>query len=463
MDLLTQLSVALSSVEDFLWIYLAAPAIVLLGFYLSVRSKFFQIRHFPHILKTFYRLLTAKQGDSCGVHPLKAFFACVGGCVGVGNIVAICTAVQIGGPGALFWIWITAIIGMLVKYSEVYLGLRFRQTNDKGGYNGGPMYFLQKVFKGPLVPVLVCLMLCVYGVEIYQFSIITTSIVTNFHVNQYLVIGILLALVIFAGSGGVSRVGNISSAIIPFFVLVYVGMGLWVLINNITVIPTVLADVFYSAFTGSAAVGAFAGSSIMLMVSHGVRRGCYTGDLGVGYASVIHSESNVKVPEHQASLVVFDIFLDTFIICTTSVMLILVTGVWSQPMDAGMMVQSALGQYFPYMNFFMPLFLFLLGYSTINAYFCVGIKCAEFLSPKLGRSFYYGYAVVVLLIFSFIDSTQAQSVMAIAGGLLLVVNCYGIFRLRHEISFNVVNPALAPAPAAVLVNANAAILQEESV
>lgn len=425
----------LEGFEELLWSYLAVPALVALSLYLSYRSNFFQIRKLPHVIRKFFRLLRVREHNERGIHPLKAFFACVGGCVGVGNIAAVCSAIQIGGPGALFWIWVTALAGMLIKYGEVYLGLRYRVPNDQGGYNGGPMYYLQKVFKTSAVPKLVCVLLCIYGVEVYQFSIVTHSIVTNLEINQYLVISVLLGLVVFAGSGGIRRVGNISSTIIPFFVFLYIGMGLWVLGNNITEIPSMFGQVFSAAFTGTAAIGGFVGSTLMMAMSQGARRACYTGDLGVGYASVIHSESNITVPQEQASLVLFDIFLDTFIICTTSIMLILVTGVWQDPMDADMMVQAALGQYFPYMHLFMPLFLFLLGYSTINAYFCVGLKCAEFLSPNRGRILFYAYAIAALIIFSFAGVGQAQTVMTIVLGLLLVINCYGIFHLRHEISY----------------------------
>lgn len=431
-----QLFSFLGTFEDGLWAYLGVPVIMLLGLYLSFQSNFFQIRKLPHIICLFFNYLRVREHGERGIHPLKAFFACVGGCVGVGNIVGICTAVQIGGPGALLWIWITAIAGMILKYAEVYLGLRYRVPNNAGGYNGGPMYFLQRVFKGSWAPNLVCVLLCIYGVEVYQFSVVTESITSNLHLNQYVVIAGLLGLVIFAASGGVRRVGAISSAIIPFFVVLYIGMGLWVLVNNVTVIPAMIGQVFTAAFSSSAAFGGFLGSTLMLTISQGVRRGCYTGDVGVGYASIIHSESLVKVPQQQAVLVIFDIFLDTFIICTTSVMLILVTGVWHQPMEAGMMVQAALGEYFPGMNFFMPLFLFLLGYSTINAYFCVGLKCADYLSPTKGRLFFYPYAVISLLTFSFVGTAEAQSVMSITNVLLLVINGYGIFKLRREVSYS---------------------------
>lgn len=427
----------LETIENFLWGYFGFPMIILVGLYLTYQSGFLQLRKFPTVVRTFFSFFITK--DKCkkeGVPPLKAFFACVGGCVGVGNIVGICTAVQVGGPGALLWVWVTAIIGSMLKYAEVYLGLRYRVMNSKGQYSGGPMYFLRRVFKTPFIPNVVCLLLCIYGVEVYQFSVIVGSLSTNLQINSYLAVFGLLGLVIFAGSGGVRRVGSISSVIIPFFVILYVGMGLWVFLNHLSDIPSVLAGVFQSAFTGHAALGGFIGSTLLMTISQGIRRGCYTGDLGVGYASVIHSESSVRIPEKQASLVIFDIFVDTFLICTTSIMLILLTDIWHQPMEGGMLVQTALAQYFPGMHFFMPCFLFLLGYSTINAYFCVGLKCAEHLSPRYGRGLFYAYAVISLTIFSFFDSTQAQSLMAIVGALLLVINCYGIFRLRNEISYD---------------------------
>jgi len=438
----------LEFIEEFLWSYIAVPMIMMLGLYLSYTSNFVQIRKLPTVIRTFFGFFKKQDKKVEGVHPLKAFFACVGGCVGVGNVVGICTAVQLGGPGALFWIWVTALVGMLIKYAEVYLGLRYRVENGEGGYNGGPMFFLQKVFKKRWIPLLVCFLLCIYGIEIYQFRVVTTAITTNFEINEYLVVAVLLALVIFAGSGGVRRVGNISSAVIPVFVVLYVGMGLWVFANNLTLIPGAIVEVLSAAFTGSAMAGGFVGSTLMKTISEGVRRGCYTADVGVGYASVIHSESSAKIPEKQASLVIFDIFMDTFLICTTSVMLILVTGVWNQELPTSMLVQTALGQYFPYMHYFMPFFLFLLGYSTINAYFCVGLKCASMISQKYGKPIYYVYAISALVLFSFVDPTQAQSVMTIAGGLLLVINCYGIFKLRHEISYNL-DHETAEEPAAV--------------
>jgi len=423
--------------DDCLWGYLGFPAIIIIGIILSFQSRFVQIRKFPHIIKTFIGFLLYRNKDARGIHPLKAFFACVGGCVGLGNVVGICTAVQIGGPGALFWIWITAILGMIIKYSEVYLGCKYREKDNRGGYNGGPMIYLQRVFKTKTIPYFVCLLLCVYGVEVYQFRIISNSLTENLGVSEYIVVAALFSFIFISCLGGIKRVGTISSLLIPVFVVIYVGMGLFILTQNYHLLPSIFELVLTSAFTSQSATGGFVGSTILLTISQGIRRGCYTGDIGIGYASVIHSETSSQSAKNQASLVIFDIFLDTIIVCSTSILIILVTDIWKQPIDPGFMVQTALSSYFPYMEFFMPFFVFLVGTSTINAYFCVGLKCAEFLMPKIGRKVYYVYALTSLFVFSMMDATSAQIFMSSVGGTLLIINLYGIFTLRHEINYNI--------------------------
>ena len=434
--MIDQISDVIVEFENILWAFFGVPVVIILGIILTIQSNFAQIRNLPLATRTFLSLFKKSDDHIKGIPPLKAFFASIGGSVGVGNVVGVCTAVQIGGPGALFWIWITALAGAIIKYSEVYLGMRYRVVNEEGGYSGGPMYYLRQAIDRPWISTTVCLLLCLYGVEIFQFSVVANSISTNSGVDLFIVVAILLSLVIFAGKGGIRRVGNISSTLIPLFVFSYVGMASFVLIQYIDLIPEVFMTIVTSAFTGHAAIGAFAGGAMIHAVSYGVRRGCYTGDIGIGYASVIHSESSIVIPEKQALLVVFEIFLDTFLICTSSVVVVLVTGVWQEPIEGTMLVQEALGKHFPYMNFFMPFFLFLVGYATMNAYYSVGLKCADYLMPKNGRKVYQLYAIVVLIAFSFLDTLVAQSIMGIAGGFLLLINCAGIFMLRKHISFD---------------------------
>lgn len=430
------LFIYLDAINDFIWGYAGFFLIFLFGIYFTFTSGFYQIRKLPAIFLDFISQIKQKdQTSKEGLHPIKVFFAAIGGCIGIGNIVGICTAVQIGGPGALFWTWIAAFLGMILQYSEVFLGMRYRVKNPEGGYSGGPMYFLPKAFKGKWVGIVVSLLLCVYGVEIFMFNVITDSVSTNWHLSKPLVVFLLFGLVMFAAKGGIKRVSDICSAIIPLFILIYVGMTFWILVENGAMIPSLLKTVFEGAFTSQAAQGAFAGSSIMLAISMGLSRGAYSGDIGVGYTSVIHAESRSQNPQKQASLTIIGIFLDTFIVCTLSIFLVLATGTWKEPLDVTLMVQNALAHYFPFMDIFMPFFLFSLGYTTIISYFVVGLKCAKFISGKYGPLLYYTYAALALPIFSFVSAQQAFIIMSLVGAFLLMFNLIGTFLLRKEIYF----------------------------
>lgn len=430
----------LSKLDEIFWGYIAFVLIMVLGLLLSFKGRFFQIIHLPQIFKTFLRFLgkteEKEQTNKRGVHPLKAFFASTGGMIGIGNVVGIVTAVQLGGPGALFWVWVAGIIGAVVKYCEIYLGFKYRLENKEGGYDGGPMYFLKKAFKSKLIPLGVAALLCIYGVEIYQFSVITESISTNWHVDRLVVMGILLGLVLYASLGGVRRIGHICSWVMPVFLLLYIFMGLWIIGLEIRAIPEILGSVFKSAFSGHAAVGGFAGSSVILAIQFGIARAAYSADIGVGYDSIIQSESAILQPERQASLAVLGVFIDN-LICTFSILVVLVSGVWkaTDPLEGSHLIQAALNHYFPYMEYFVPFFFIVTGYTTIIAYFVVGIKCARYLFPKRGRIFYIFYGIFSFGFFSFVPQNQALLLMSVSGSMLLIVNLLGIYRLRNEIVF----------------------------
>lgn len=433
----------LNQIDSFFWGYIAFILIVILGSYFTIKTRFFQIRYLPLIFRNFLDHCTPSK-DKEGVHPLRAFFASVGGMIGIGNVVGIITAVQIGGPGALFWVWVAALIGSVIKYSEIYLGLKFRVVNPKGGYSGGPMYFLRHAFKKQWLPMVVCLFLCIYGVEIYQFKVITDSLAENWHINRVLVIIGLLVILFYGAIGGVERIGRICSLIMPLFMVAYVLMGLWIIIQEASVLPGVLLSVFKSAFTGHAAVGGFAGSSCALAIQHGIARAAYSADIGIGFDSIIQSESSAVQPEKQAHLGVFGVCLDS-IICTMSILVVLVSGVWKavNPIDASLLVQTALSAYFPYMDLFMPFFLFILGYTTLIAYFGVGIKCAHFLHSGHGVKLYFFYALGAFVFFSFFDQSHALLIMSLSGGSLLAINLLGIFSLRKHILFPIPERAVS--------------------
>lgn len=446
-----QIFSVLDIADNFLWSYVGFPAIVFVGLWLSIRSKFVQLRKLPEVCKVFFHCLFHKSdpNNKTGVHPIMAFFAGLGGSVGIGNVVAIATAVQIGGPGAIFWMWMTAIIGSLVKYSEVFLGIRYRVRDAVSGFRGGPMFFLKKAL-GPGSATLFCILMCIYGVEVFQFSVVTHSVSANFSIDNILVTFVLLALVIFAELGGISRIARISAVVIPAFIVMYLAMGTYILFQLAPEIPGMIASIFRHAFSLHAAVGSFVGTTILMTISQGIRRGCYSSDIGVGYASIIYSETRVKNPARQAALVIFEVFFDTFVVCTMSMFLVLITGTWSESVGSTSLVQVALGKFFPYMDIFMPFFLFLLGYSTVITYFCAGIRTAEYVAPKWGRPIYYIYATIVLSIFSFVETTQALIVMSIVQVALLALNLTAVLRLRREITFDfaeVDEPVLETAPA----------------
>lgn len=424
---------SLTTLDQFFWSYVAFVLIMILGGFLTFKMRFFQIRALPMIVKTFVQLLKTRSTGQ-GVHPLRAFFASVGGMIGIGNVVGIVTAIQIGGPGALFWVWVAALIGAMIKYSEIILGLKYRVANQRGGYDGGPLYFLKAAFNKKWIPIAVAVLLCIYGVEVYQFSVVTDSLASNWNLNRYAVMGGLLGLVLYAGKGGVKRIGKICSTIMPFFLVTYVFMSLWMIGHEIHLVPGILLTVLKSAFTGHAPVGGFIGSSIALAIQHGISRAAYSADLGIGYDSIIQSESSTVHPEKQASLAVLGVFIDN-LICTMSILVVLISGIWSsdQPIEASRLVQTALGKYFPSMALFMPLFLMIVGYTTLIAYFCVGLKCARFLAPKHGEKIYFAYAVIAFVFFSFFDQTQVLLVMSLSGALLLCFNLLGIFQLREQI------------------------------
>lgn len=409
--------------------------IIFFGFYLTILSGFFQLRKFPAILRLFYSYFHKSDDSKRGIHPLKAFFASIGGAIGIGNVVAVCTAVQIAGPGAVFWIWVAGFLGMMIKYSEIYLALIHRVENSDGSYDGGPMYFLKKAYSGSFFSVLVCLLLCVYGTEIFMFSVMTHSLSVNWGLNHLFVMFTLLFLILLACRGGLERVGSLCSAIVPVFVGLFSLMSLYLIFQNLSELPSVVMSIFQGAFQGHAPIGLFAGSTSFQCMAQGIARGCYSGDVGVGYASIIHSESKLKEPVKQSSLAIFGIFLDTFIVCSFSLLLVLITGVWKDGVSPDMMVQLALSKSFPHMQYFMPFFLFLLGYSTMISFFAVGLKCAQYLSPRFGKSIYYVYAVSALICFSYVEQSLALTVMSICGVLLLLINLTAIFILRKELSF----------------------------
>lgn len=419
------------------WGYIGFSLIMSLGCYLTWKTRFFQIRAFSSIIRTFFQEVFQRSSGQRGLHPIKAFFASAGGMLGVGNIVGIVTAIQLGGPGALLWVWVAGFAGTLIKYAEIYLGLKHRIQNDRQSYDGGPMFFLKKAFDVKWLSVIVCILLCIYGAEIYQFNVVVDTLAYSWGLSRFMVAGALLSMVLYAVLGGVPRVAKLCYWMMPTCMLIYISMCLWVIGSYFADLPAILMLVVKSAFSGHAAMGGFTGSTMMLAIQNGVAGACYSADIGIGYDSTIQSESHTVYPERQARMAFFGVCLDNFI-CTLSILVVLVTGLWQLPVDGERAppVQMALAQHFPFIHMIIPGFIFVLGYTTLIAYLIVGIKCARYLHPSKGAFIYLIYSMGVLVFFAFFDQTKALLIMRLAGALLLVINLAGIYRLRHQIVFS---------------------------
>ena len=425
----------LTQLDAILWDYIGLIIILLVGLYLTIYSKFFQFRALFR-LRTYVKDLVACAGkDKQGTNPIKLYFASVGGMVGLGNIVTVVSAVTIGGPGSVVWLWIASFLGMLVKYSEVYLGIKYRIKNNDKGFDGGPMYYLRVAFKNRVLPVMVCILLCIYGAEVSQFLILTDTIVTTFSLNRYLVIGVLLFFILLTAVKGVKRFANVCSAMMPPFMLIYVALGIWIIVDHYSDLPSIFSLIFSSFLDYKSQVGGFVSGGILLAAHYGVSRAVYSGDIGIGYDSIIQSETQTMYPEKQARMSIFALFTDS-LICTISILILLVTGIWEvKGLQPSEYVVSALKLYLPNVEYFMAVLFVFAGFTTITGYLVVGQKCAKYLNKKYGQYLYILYSIFAFIFFSFYSQEQVILVMSVSGGLLMVINMLGVFKLRKSIEF----------------------------
>ncbi len=436
MSLADQFFNILMIIDDFYWGHIGFTLVVCMGIYFTLTSKFFQFRLLANFSNTLKDLHCEKGHADQGISPLRLYFASVGGMIGLGNVVAVVTAILIGGPGALFWLWIASVFGMLIKYSEIYLGVKFRVKNERGGFDGGPMYYLKHAFNIKTLPILAAILLCIYGVEVYQFVIITDTLTHTFSFNKLAVIVSLIGLIIYTALGGVNRLATVCTVLMPAFMVIYILMCLYVIGAHFENLGSVLSTVISSAFSGHAAVGGFAGSTFILAAQNGIARAVYSGDIGIGYDATIQCETRTFHPERQARMAIFALLSD-IIVCTMSMMVVLITGLWStsSALLPSEYVATALSMHFPYMNYFMAVFFFLAGFTTIIAFFTVGMKCSRFLSSKWGEKFYLLYGIFAFSFFSFFDQSKVILIMSLSGGLLMLLNLAGIIKLRKEIEF----------------------------
>ncbi len=425
----------LRMLDDIIWSYIGLFMIIYAGIYFTIKSRFYQFRVLFNAKKHIKDILSSSKGHDDGIHPLKLYFTSVGGMVGLGNIIAVATTLTLGGPGSLLWLWVASLFGTLIKYSEIYLGIKYRKKIEGGGYDGGPMYFLKEAFGSRLIPIIASFFLCIYGAEIYQFNVLADTIASSFKVEKIFAVVILMIVLFFTSLGGIKRVANLCTAVMPFFMLSYIIISIYIISINYEALPSIFYSVISSAFTYNGAVGGVAGSTFLYSMHYGISRAVYSGDIGIGYDSIVNSETKLKKPETQSKIAVFSLVSDSFI-CTLSILIVLITGVWKEDVsNASDYMLIALSRHIPHAGLFFLLLVFIAAFTTIVGYLAVGIKCAKYLSPKFGKNLYIAYSSIAFYAFSFCDQDIVLLIMSVCAGILMILNLSGIFKLRNIIEF----------------------------
>ena len=311
------------------------PMIVLLlgtGVLLTVLTGFIQFRRLPFALREVLGKLFERGHGAGSVTPFQAVATALASTVGVGNIAGVATAIHIGGPGALFWLWVSGILGMCTKYAEIVTALHYRERDETGTMRGGAMYTLKKGLGLPWLGAIFALLtaLAAFGIgNMVQANSVAASLAESFGVDPRLSGVVMIALTAVVILGGIKRIGEFTSVLVPFMAIFYLAGGLVIILMNAGSVPGVLATVFREAFTGSAATGGFVGSTMIIALRFGVARGLFSNEAGLGSAPIVHAAAQTDHPVRQGLYGIFEVFVDTILICTTSGMVILLTQTWT--------------------------------------------------------------------------------------------------------------------------------------
>lgn len=361
------------------------------GIFLTVHLGFIQFRYFGYMWKQTFGSLFKKDkpelsGNAEGnLTPFQAVTTALASTVGASNIVGVPVAIFFGGPGAVFWMWITALFGMITKYAEVVLGVLYREKNADGEFVGGPMYYLKNGLKSKILGnayALLFMLTIVSGIMVQANSAAGSAKTLGIPTSvSGIIITIIVALIVV---GGVKRVGKVSEKFVPLMASLYVLGCLIIIISNITVIPSVFAMIFKYAFTGHAAVGGFAGSAVALTLRWGVARGAYSNEAGMGSAPIAHAAAKTDHPVRQGMWGMFSVFFDTLLICTMTALVILSSGIWQNGdiTASGMTAEVFTNFYGPIGGYVVSFSVLLFVISTIYVILFYGERLAEYLFGK---------------------------------------------------------------------------------
>ena len=403
--------------NNFIWGVPAMVCIIGVGLYLSVRTGFIQIRKLPYALKTTVgRMFKKKEAGDGAITPFQAVCTALAATVGTGNIAGVAGAIAIGGPGAVFWMWISALLGMCTKFAEVTLAVHFRERSEKGDYVGGPMYYIKNGLDSKwmwLAYLYAIFGACaVFGTgNATQVNTITAAIdsalinyglLTQGNTATFdLIVGIVICIVVLLILlGGIKRIGTGSEQLVPIMALLYVVLGLGVIFLNIQKIPAVFVSIFEGAFNPQAVTGGVVGSFFVSM-KKGVSRGIFSNEAGLGTGSIAHACADTRKPVKQGMFGIFEVFMDTIIICTMTALVVFLSGVeipYGQNAGAELTISGFTSVYGNWVSIFTAVAMCCFAFSTIIGWGLYGQRCVEFLfGSKINKLYIIAYALVSIV------------------------------------------------------------------
>jgi AGCS family alanine or glycine:cation symporter len=376
------LNSVLNTLSSFIWGPFTLVLLLGVGIYLSLGLKLMPWRQLIHAFKL---LLRGRKSEGDGeIPPFQALMTAMSATVGTGNIAGVAAAIFIGGPGAIFWMWITALFGMATKYAEAVLAVKYRETDDLGRYVGGPMYYIKNGLgkNWHWLGFLFALFgtVAAFGIgNMVQSNSVADALSSNFGVNTTttgLVIAGLAALVIL---GGIKRIGTVASKLVPIMAILYIAGSLIIILSNISEVPAALGVIVDSAINGHAAVGGFTGATIMMAIQFGIARGVFSNEAGLGSAPIAHAAAQTNNPVHQGMIGMLGTFIDTIIICTMTALVIIISGAWTSGETGASLSSMAYASSIPFGEYIISLGLVVFAFTTILGWSYYGERCAEFI------------------------------------------------------------------------------------
>lgn len=438
--------------NDFIWGVPAMVCIIGVGLYLSIRTGFIQVRKFPYALKTTVgRMFKKKEAADGSITPFQAVCTALAATVGTGNIAGVAGAIAIGGPGAVFWMWISALLGMCTKFAEVTLAVHFRERSANGDLVGGPMYYIKNglskkwhwlayayAFFGACAvfgtgnATQVNTITAAVDTALMNYGLLTESGIETCNLIIGIVICGVVALILL---GGVKRIGKVSEQLVPIMALLYVVMGIGVICLNIEKVPEVLADIFQGAFNPQAVTGGIVGTFFVSM-KKGVSRGIFSNEAGLGTGSIAHACADTKKPVKQGMFGIFEVFMDTIIICTMTALVILLSGVevpYGRDAGAELTISGFTAVYGNWISIFTAVALCCFAFSTIIGWGLYGSRCVEFLFGSKAIKIYTVAYALVSIVGATVDLGLVWGISDTFNGFMTVPNLIAVFMLTPQL------------------------------